>query len=297
MASNFASLLPGRNPTGTFPGNDVGVSERIGSTSGTNPMLPTNNLPTGAPASNAYDPTSVVPSFGANGGAYSTTNLAGGTGSSANPFGTPNTPLTPASIVGSWGTMSPSEQKSFLAELSKTYGSGVAGAITSFLSGGAGFNQDAINNLFAALQPGINQGEENLMDQFSTSGNRFGSGAQIGLADYLSQVNLNEGQIESQVYEQSVSDYMNTLLNVGNTNAKRISQSPSGLDSLTSLLSGLGGGSGISSLTNSLSSLFSGGSSTASSAGGGIGSLISGSGTGADATLDSIFDVTAGLAV
>jgi hypothetical protein len=136
--------------------------------------------------------------------------------------------------------MSPSDVATMYQSLQKTYGAGTAHAILDFLTTGAGFNQDAINNLFASLQPGIERGTENLETQFSATGNRFGSGAQIGTADYLSQVQLNEGQLETQMYEQSVNDYINTLMGVAGGNASRIANSPSTLDNILSGLQ-LGG--------------------------------------------------------
>jgi hypothetical protein len=136
--------------------------------------------------------------------------------------------------------MSSSDLATMYQSLQKTYGAGTAHAILDFLTSGAGFNQDAINNLFAALQPGIERGTESLMTQFSTSGNRFGSGAQIGLGDYLSQVNLNEGQLETQMYEQATSNYLSTLLGTGGANAQRIANSPSTMDQILAGLN-LGG--------------------------------------------------------
>lgn len=262
MADNSMSLLPGRNPSGA--GGTAIPGSEIGSTSGINPVLPTNNLPGGAPAANPFDPSSVIPSFGANTGAYSSTNLAapgaGGT------FGTPGSTIAPSSIVGGYANLSASEQNSILRELSKKYGSGIGGALASFLSGGAGFSQDAINNLFASLQPGINSGLNQLEQQFSTSGNRFGSGAQIGTADYLSQVNLNEGQLETQMYEQSVQNYMNTLLNVGDTTAKLNAAAPSTADTLSGILGTVGAGAdGITA-----------GLGAASGGAGAIGSILAG---------------------
>src|SRR5271154_1061622 len=259
MATNAMSLLPGRNPAGTMVAGDYSITPALGSTSGTNPIIPPTNLPSGAPQTNAYAPGSVVPTsastttgvgggqvpvFGANSGGYTSTSLTGGSGTGAN--------------AGSSGTglanLTPSQTSAMQRELSKTYGSGLASAIMQFLQGGAGFNQNAVNNIFAALQPGINTGEENLMEQFSASGNRFGSGAQIGLADYLSQVNLNEGQIESQLYEQSIQDYMSTLLGTSGQTAQRIASTPSTLDTVLGAL-GLGGSAvqGVSSLTSAIS--------------------------------------------
>jgi hypothetical protein len=225
--ANWTSLQPGRNPTGTTLASDYSLLPAIGSTSGQNPVLPPTNLPSGAPAANSFDPSSVVPIFGANAGPYQTTSLVGpgiGGGNTSTQMG--------GSFVGGMSGMNQSQLKHMLGELSKTYGSGTAAAIMNFLMSGAGFNQGAVNNLFAALQPGIERSTESLMQQFSTSGNRFGSGAQIGLADYLSQVQLNEGQLETQMYEQSVTDYINTLMGAGGTSAKRIASTPSTLDTV-----------------------------------------------------------------
>lgn len=126
--------------------------------------------------------------------------------------------------------------------LRSSYGEGPAHAILNFLTSGAGFNQSAINNLFAAMQPQIERGTESLMNQFSQTGNRFGSGAQIGLGDYLSQVNLNQGQLETQMYEQSVNDYMNVLMGTSGQAAQTKANSPSMWDTISSALPLIGSG-------------------------------------------------------
>lgn len=238
--SSTAALLPGRNPTGLD--NPLVYDPKapgIGSTSGANPILPPTNLPSGAPQSNPNAPGSVVPTFGANSGPYTPTSLVpGGTGS------------LPGSGSGSnnfLSGMSQADIQRLHDELGNTYGNGVAAAIMSFLQGGAGFNQAAINNLFAALQPQINRGEEDLLSQFSTSGERFSSGAQIGVADYLSQVNLNEGEIETQMYEQSVNDFINTLMGVAGGTEKKLASSPGTGDTLGGIMNLVGAGAGAAS--------------------------------------------------
>lgn len=256
---NFAStaaLLPGRNPTG-LPGSSTNTMlPAIGSTSGQNPVLPPPNIPPGAPASNPYAPGSSVPTFGANSGGYAPKSLVPGStgllpGTSGS--GGTGTGSNPANILSG---MSPADIKRMHDELGNTFGNGVAAALMSFLQGGAGFNQSAINNLFAALQPGIERGTESLMEQFSTSGNRFGSGAQIGLADYLSQVQLNEGQIEAQMYEKSVTDSLNTLMGISKGTETTLANSPSFMDTLTSALPMIGGGAqGASSLISKFNPL------------------------------------------
>lgn len=234
-----STLLPGRNPAGgPLPSNWAHLPA-MGSTSGANPVLPPTNLPSGAPASNPYAPGSSVPTFGANtGGGYTSTNLTGGGTGTAAPGSSPSNILA---------GMSPADQKRLHDELGNTFGNGVAAALMSFLTGGAGFNQAAINNIFASLQPGIERGTESLMEQFSTSGNRFGSGAQIGLADYLSQVNLNEGQIEAQMYQHSVDEAISTLMGLTKGTETTLANSPSFMDTLTSALPMIGSAAGAAS--------------------------------------------------
>jgi hypothetical protein len=241
--TNMDSLLPGRNPTGsTALAADYSIMPGIGSTSGANPVMPPLNIPSGAPATNPYDPSSVIPTFGANAGPYSSTNLAGGIPGPGGAFGS-----SPGSPVGSFANLSKSSLQSMARDLTRTYGAGVAQAIMDFLQGGAGFNQSAINNLFAALQPQINRGEQDLLNQFSTSGNRFSSGSQIGIADFLSQVNLNEGQLETQMYEQATQNYMDVLMGVAGANMGRKASSPSFMDKLSGLLPIIGAGAGAAS--------------------------------------------------
>lgn len=235
--SNWSSLLPGRNPTGST-GSGVSSVPSTGSKSGQNPILPPTNLPPGAPAPNPYGGGS-IPAFGANtGGGYKSTNLASGGAGTGAPGSSPSNILA---------GMSPADQKRLHDELGNTFGNGVAAALMSFLQGGAGFNQNAINNIFASLQPGIERGTESLAEQFSTSGNRFGSGAQIGIADYLSQVNLNEGQIEAQMYQHSVDEAISTLMGLTKGTETTLANSPSTMDSITSLLPTIGAGAGAAS--------------------------------------------------
>jgi hypothetical protein len=134
------------------------------------------------------------------------------------------------SAIGGLSTMSPTDISKLYSGLSKTYGDGPAHAILDFLTSGAGFNQDAINNMFAAMQPQIERGTESLENQFSSTGNRFGSGAQIGTADYLSQVNLNEGQLETQQYNTAIQNYLSVLMGTSSQTAQRIAATPSTLD-------------------------------------------------------------------
>ena len=53
------------------------------------------------------------------------------------------------------------------------------------------------------------------MEQFSVMGNRFGSGAQIGLGDYLSQVGLAEGEIIAKMQQDGGSRRGNLPVSTG----------------------------------------------------------------------------------
>jgi len=246
---NWASLLPGRNPSGQLTSADYSISGGMGSSTGANPIISPANMSQGSTQVNPYAPGSVtptpVPSYPANQGPYSSTSLT--TSSS------PTTSLSTAQS-GPLGAIfsgeTPEGIKQLFSNLSKALGPGVGNLLANFLESGAGFNQQAINNLFAALQPGITAGTESIADQFSALGDRFGSDASIGLSNYLSQVNLNEGQIESSMYEQSVNDFINTLMGV----SSKTSSLPTGLDTI---LQGIGLGSsgaqGLSSIISAIS--------------------------------------------
>lgn len=238
------------NPTG----QNVAVPGAGVSSTGSNPLLPspgasmsapTSSNPYGAgfPSSGVAVPGGAPPAFGANAGPYTPTSLT--TPVPGQP--TTNVGQAAASPIGGMNTMSPTDLSRMFDSLKKTYGDGTAHAILNFLTSGAGFNQDAINNMLAALQPGIERGTESLAEQFSASGNRFGSGAQIGMADYLSQVNLNEGQLETQMYEQAIQNYMNILTGTGTQQANRIANSPSTWDTIQQGLQIAGAGAGAAS--------------------------------------------------
>jgi hypothetical protein len=239
MATNFASLnslLPGRNTGGTSLPAVPDIAPMTGSTSGANPILSPTNLPAGAPQSNPYGTTNVpntpaVPTLGIDSGPYSS---SGGTVIGSSGTGNTSTDFTPSGFLAG---MSQSELKSMLAELSKTYGSGIAGALMNFLNGGAGYSQQALNNVLAGLQPQINQGTQSLLEEFSAGGDRFGSDAQLGLSNFLSQVNLNEGEISTQMYENSLNNFMSILTGTAGQTASRIANTPSTLDTIGSALS------------------------------------------------------------
>lgn len=137
-----------------------------------------------------------------------------------------------------------------------------ASLLGQFLMSGAGYNSQVANALIAQMQPSIQQGTENMMEQFSAEGDRFGSPSAYGLGSYEAQTNLDVGDILSQLYETSVQNYMDVLMGMPNQNQTAstgdiISQvanmgisaagnlgdpaTSTGSEQLVNLLSGLGG--------------------------------------------------------
>lgn len=245
-SSGIAGLIPGANSSGTQI--SVPYSAQAGGQASLggnlNPLLPINTststglptLPQGAVSTSA---TSGLPAPAAApaapGGATSTAFQANG--SSA-----PSVPGSGSSTTSSQlglGSLSPSQQSALQRNLSKTYGSGLASTILQFLQGGAGYNSTAINNLVAGLQPQFQQSQNDLLQQFSAGGARFGSGAQIGESNLLSQQNLQVGELESQMYEQAIQNYISVLMGAASPTATRIENTPSTFDDV---LSGLTGG-------------------------------------------------------
>jgi hypothetical protein len=235
----FAGMVPGgMNPTG----NQLSLLDLVNRGSkDSNSLLPSTNLSTSSSgSSNPYDiststSTSAAPNFPANASPYPSTGAALLPGTQTSPMDQTGR----ADVVNLFGMekMTGKDFTRLFKDLKKTYGDGMAHLILDFLSTGAGFNQQAINNLLASLQPGISRGEEDLMSQFSASGNRFGSGAQIGLGDFLSKVNLNEGELITTMYEDALNNFINVMLGTSSKAADAKAASPSGLDSI---LSGIG---------------------------------------------------------
>jgi len=236
----YKDLIPGgMNPTG----NQISISGSVpGAKGGANDFLPmsatslsSSGPVSGNPFAGGAVPglpgtpfTAQTPTPGINAGGFTSSGGAllpggGGTnatgGSASDPFG--------------MGRMTAKDGARLFKSLKMTYGDGMAHMILDFLQSGAGYNQQAINNLLASLQPGIERGQENLMEQFSVSGNRFGSGAQIGLADYLSQVNLNEGQLITQMYEKALDNFMNVMMGTSSQHAELEAGKPSIWDQIS----------------------------------------------------------------
>jgi hypothetical protein len=116
--------------------------------------------------------------------------------------------------------------------LSGAYGN-LSPVIQSLLSSQGGYNPEAIAALLAQMQPGIAQGQQNLLEEFGAAGGRFSSAAASGLAQYNSNVQLDEGQIMAQLYEQSYQNYMNEVLGIGGQVEQYQADQPNIWDDLT----------------------------------------------------------------
>lgn len=185
----LSSLMPGANSGGSsvaVPPSPMSLgSQSIGGN--TNPFLPVPA--TGQSVTPTTTPSTAAP-------ATSTTGLGG-----SNPY----------NLFGGG-----QNKQGIIKGLEKTgIPGGIAALLAEFLMSGAGFNPQVAQALINAMGPSIERGQENIVEQFSAMGNRFGSPAATGLADFQSQVNLNIGEIFSQLYEQSVQNYLGVLMGAG----------------------------------------------------------------------------------
>jgi hypothetical protein len=204
---NTPGLMPGANTGGTNVAVPGGASPSgISLGGGTNPLLPT--FPSGQNMPGNSSPMSgVTPSaFPANGtGTGAPTDANGGTPLS-------NTNLSQMLGFGTNGFPSEAQFNDSMHKLGIP--AGIAGLLFNFLQNGAGFNPQVSQALIAGMQPGIKRGEADILEQFGTMGLGNSSAAAIGLGDYLSQVQLNEGQILANQYNQSVQNYLSVLMGV-----------------------------------------------------------------------------------
>lgn len=96
---------------------------------------------------------------------------------------------------------------SFWNQVGKAYGPGTGQALeTEF---GQLFNGNTVAAYLNAMQPGISQGQSNILSSFGAEGSRFGSAAAYGLGQYNSGVQLNEGQLISQMYQNAINQEIN----------------------------------------------------------------------------------------
>jgi hypothetical protein len=104
----------------------------------------------------------------------------------------------------------------FQREFQRAYGKGTGDILYQMLTQGL-FNPQTASAFLNAQQPGIQRGQADILNAFGRTGNRFSSSAQLGLGDYMSQVNLNQGQLLASLFEQSQNQGLNLLENSMNT--------------------------------------------------------------------------------
>lgn len=207
-------------PGANFGGTQTGAAPPSGAIGGSNnPLLPT------FPAGQA------TTAFPANTAGTVPTNLSGAPA----PGGSGGWP-----IGGGFQGMN---RDGFLKAMKDAgFGKPIGDLLWNFLQSGAGFNPQVAQALINSMQPMVQRGEADILEQFSAMGLRNSSPAAIGLGDFLSQVNLNEEQIFAQMYEQAVQNYLTVLLS--GSSKKGLSSGLSGLGSLIggagNLLQGIG---------------------------------------------------------
>jgi hypothetical protein len=186
-----------------------------GNTGGTNTAIPsvTGNAPVPALGTSTTNP--LTPSYPTGSASAPMTFPAYGTGG-ASELSTLET-MSPSGYTTAQPNVPGGPTQQWYNQLTQAfhkagYPSAVAGLMAEFLASGAGYNPAAIQGLLNALGPQIASGQANIMEQFGAEGLSSSSPAALGLAGFDSQVTLDEGQIISQMYEQSVSNYMNVLL-------------------------------------------------------------------------------------
>lgn len=249
---DMSTLMPGMNPSGTnqaVPTSMGAMSPAMGGTS--NPFLPSfpsgNSMPgssnpmgnmpngifnmgnpgspvqmNGAPAQasvggggmdlNSFIAQIMQQGFPANGvgpGTVGAPGAGGAPGAQGGPGQNFANSLGFGGVGGSWTP----NQNDFIKAMHKAgFSAGDAALLYNFVASGAGFNQGIVNQLFAAMQPGIQRGEADIAEHFGAMGLGMSSPAAIGFGDFLSQVNLNQGQLEAAMMEQATQNYMNVLM-------------------------------------------------------------------------------------
>lgn len=132
-------------------------------------------------------------------------------------------------------------------EMTKMYGP-LGTAMYYYLNNGAGYNPAVLNNLVNQIQPQVQRDLSTLGSTAGMTGNRFGSAYQLGTADYLSQVNQNELNMASSLYQQSQntinSDMMNMLSGAGQYQSNKGGTAESWISALLPALTGMGNSSG-----------------------------------------------------
>ena len=227
MATQGFPLMPGNNPTGM--------------------NYPVPGAATGAPSTNPFMSGAQNPYMSqmktATPGAGSTAVPGASFPQNASPYG--RGVQMPSPMAGAIDPNSVPQN-----QLQNIFGP-MGPAIQQLLASQGGYNPQAVQAILAQMQPGIQQGQANLLEQFGSMGGRYSSGAQLGLADYLSQVQLNEGDIMSQMYMQSYQNLMNQIMGLEGPAEQYQQSRPTTWDIIGGIL-GMGTQLGSAALTGGL---------------------------------------------
>lgn len=140
----------------------------------------------------------------------------------------------------------------FTGAFTGAFGQGLGQAYSQLAATG-GYNPAVFNALVNQMQPQIQSGVATLGASAGAAGNRFGSGYELGLGDYLSQVNANEMGMAANLYQQSIQNQMGILQNTMPYIFQN-EQSPGFWGGLGESLLRTGLGAGIGALTGGIGS-------------------------------------------
>lgn len=108
---------------------------------------------------------------------------------------------TPGSLTG--GTSLYPNLQTGGNNLQGVFGNTIAPYLLNLIKTG-GYNPDVFTALVNQLQPQVSQGVATIGANSGASGTRFGSGYELGLSNYLSQVNSNESAMAAGLYENAI---------------------------------------------------------------------------------------------
>jgi hypothetical protein len=175
------------------PTVSAGGSGSVGNSIGSGGYIPESSL--GSTENNGFLGTTSGSSLFGNGSGSFNYNTEG-----ANIFG-----LDPTSSTYQW-------LSSHNSSLTDTYGKDSGSVLGQFVQSGAGFNQEALNQLFDSMAPQEYKQLSTIANQQGTQGTRFSSANDFANADYMAQVNATQTQAEFNEYNQAIQNMMSILM-------------------------------------------------------------------------------------
>lgn len=130
-----------------------------------------------------------------------------------NPMKSPVAGLNPSQTLFTNGM----DTQGIIGDLMKTYGKGYGSLLSGALFGGGGFNPAVAQAQMAAMMPGFIRSQNDLLSAFGAEGNRFSSGAALGLGDLAANFDLGQSQIFANEYEQGVNNILSLMTGLAPT--------------------------------------------------------------------------------